>query len=226
MPEGGNERRRVAQGRAPQRGAAARRQPQAPLIQRPVPCCASTSCAAATATPWCCAASAARSRAGEVLGVLGRNGVGKTTLMRLLTGYLAPFAGQVRWRGDDIAALAPHRRQRAGISYAPQEDVVFDDLSVRDNLRLHRRRRDLDDYAPLFDRFPARARAAGAARRLAERRREEAGLVHPGDGRARTADLARRTDGGRAAGAHRPHGGADPRSAATKAARSSSSSRT
>ena len=109
--------------------------------------------------------------AGEVLGVLGRNGVGKTTLMRLLTGYIAPFAGQVRWRGDDIAALTPYRRQRAGISYAPQEGVVFDGLSVRDNLSLHRRRRDLDDYAPLFDHFP----------RVRERLAQPAGSLSGGE---------------------------------------------
>jgi ABC-type branched-subunit amino acid transport system ATPase component len=109
----------------------------------------------------------ARLAAGEVLGVLGRNGVGKTTLMRLLMGYLAPFGGQIRLRGHDLARLAPHRRRRLGIAYAPQEGVVFDALSVRDNLTLHRTRRELDAYESLFDSFPrVRERLGQAAGRL------------------------------------------------------------
>ena len=76
--------------------------------------------------------------AGEVLGVLGRNGVGKTTLLRLLMGYLRPTAGDIRWRGGGLASVPVHARRRAGISYAPQEGLVFDQLSVHDNLTLHR----------------------------------------------------------------------------------------
>ena len=92
--------------------------------------------------------------AGEVLGVIGRNGVGKTTLMRLLTGALRPMSGQVLWRGADLAGWPGHRRQRAGMAYMPQERVIFDPLSVRDNLTLHRRDRSLAPMAPLLEAFP------------------------------------------------------------------------
>src|SRR5215510_16526781 len=71
---------------------------------------------------------------GEVLGVLGRNGVGKSTLLKLLHGFLPLRDGEIRHRGVDIRALAPAERSRRGISFAPQERTVFDDLRVRDNL--------------------------------------------------------------------------------------------
>jgi len=66
---------------------------------------------------------------GEVLGVLGRNGVGKTTLMRLLMGHLPSSGGRVEWQGRDLNGLAPHIRCRVGIAYGPQELLVFDQLS-------------------------------------------------------------------------------------------------
>src|SRR6202166_3104690 len=69
--------------------------------------------------------------AGEVLCVLGRNGVGKTTLMKLLAGYLPSMRGRVVLDEQPIMALDPAARRRAGISYCPQERPVFDDLSVR-----------------------------------------------------------------------------------------------
>jgi ABC-type branched-subunit amino acid transport system ATPase component len=105
--------------------------------------------------------------AGEVLGVIGRNGVGKTTLVRLLTGQLRPMAGTVRLRGMPIDAWPTFARQRAGIACMPQERLVFDPLTVRENLTLHRRDRRLDAYAPLFDAFPRlRERLALPAGRL------------------------------------------------------------
>ena len=110
-------------------------------------------------------------RAGEVLGVLGRNGVGKTTLLRLLMGYLRPTAGDIRWQGDSFASLPVHARHRAGISYAPQEGLVFDQLSVRDNLTLHRVDRRLLAYEELFAAFP----------RIAERLRQPAGKLSGGE---------------------------------------------
>jgi branched-chain amino acid transport system ATP-binding protein len=73
---------------------------------------------------------------GEVLFVLGRNGVGKTTLMKVLMGFLPCREGAVRLDGREITALAPPERRRAGITYCPQEGAVFDALSVGDNLFL------------------------------------------------------------------------------------------
>lgn len=93
-------------------------------------------------------------RAGEVLCVLGRNGVGKTTLMRLLMGYLPCASGRVVLGETPITTLDPAARRRAGISYCPQERPVFDDLSVRDNLTLMRESRKLTPFAPYFERFP------------------------------------------------------------------------
>lgn len=109
--------------------------------------------------------------AGACLAVLGRNGVGKTTLARLLMGYLTPFAGTVRYQGQDLSALPPYRRNQLGISYAPQELVVFDNLSVADNLVLHRPSRDLQPYESYFQRFP----------RLRERLRQQAGTLSGGE---------------------------------------------
>jgi ABC-type branched-subunit amino acid transport system ATPase component len=108
---------------------------------------------------------------GEVLGVLGRNGVGKTTLLRLLTGYLRPSAGTIRWRGEPLGHLPTHERRRGGISYAPQEGLVFDHLTVQENLTLHRDDRRLDVYAELFEEFP----------RVAERLRQPAGHLSGGE---------------------------------------------
>jgi urea transport system ATP-binding protein len=92
--------------------------------------------------------------AGEALCVLGRNGVGKSTLMKLLLGYLRCWNGQVRLDGQPIEALDPSARRRAGLSYCPQERPVFDDLSVRDNLTLTRGSRRLTPFRRYFDRFP------------------------------------------------------------------------
>jgi branched-chain amino acid transport system ATP-binding protein len=92
--------------------------------------------------------------AGEVLCVLGRNGVGKTTLMKLLTGYLPCTRGRVLFDGAVMTALDPAARRRAGMTYCPQERPVFDDLSVRDNLTLMRESRKLAPFRRYFDRFP------------------------------------------------------------------------
>ena len=91
---------------------------------------------------------------GEVLCVLGRNGVGKSTLMKLLLGYLPCRSGRVMLDGKPISQLDPSARRRGGMTYCPQERPVFDDLSVRDNLTLMRASRQLSAFRPYFDRFP------------------------------------------------------------------------
>jgi urea transport system ATP-binding protein len=92
--------------------------------------------------------------AGEALCVLGRNGVGKSTLMKLLFGYLPCMRGRVILDGRQIHGLDPSARRRLGITYCPQERPVFDDLSVRDNLTLMRASRQLAPFRSYFDRFP------------------------------------------------------------------------
>jgi ABC-type branched-subunit amino acid transport system ATPase component len=100
-------------------------------------------------------------RAGEVLCVLGRNGVGKSTLMKLLFGYLPCLSGRVLLDDKPIHGLDPSARHRLGMTYCPQERPVFDDLPVRDNLTLMRESRRLAPFRRYFDRFPILERRLG-----------------------------------------------------------------
>jgi len=109
--------------------------------------------------------------AGEVLFVLGRNGVGKSTLMKLLMGLLPCRAGRVRLDGQDITGMATPERRRDGITYCPQERIVFDELSVRDNLMLMAP----PDAAARLDRLAARFPL------LARRREQRAGTLSGGE---------------------------------------------
>ena len=72
--------------------------------------------------------------AGSALGLLGRNGMGKTTLIRALMGYLRPTAGRVRWQGRDVTGWPPERIARLGVGYVPEGRGIFPNLSVRENL--------------------------------------------------------------------------------------------
>jgi urea transport system ATP-binding protein len=72
--------------------------------------------------------------AGGLVCVMGRNGVGKTTLLNTVMGVLKPSAGRVLWEGRDITSLRPHERIRAGIGYAPQGHPTFPQLTVAENL--------------------------------------------------------------------------------------------
>jgi branched-chain amino acid transport system ATP-binding protein len=74
--------------------------------------------------------------AGEVVGVLGRNGVGKSTLMRSLIGLLRARAGSVAFQGQDVTRDSANRRARRGIGYVPQGREIFPHMSVEDNLRM------------------------------------------------------------------------------------------
>jgi urea transport system ATP-binding protein len=98
---------------------------------------------------------------GEALCVLGRNGVGKSTLLRLLHGFLPLTRGSVRLAGRDLAGLDPASRTALGISFAPQERIVFDDLTVRENLTLMRSRSSVAGFEPYFARFPQLAQRLG-----------------------------------------------------------------
>ena len=73
---------------------------------------------------------------GEVVGVLGRNGVGKTTLMKTLIGLLPARAGRIEFRGQDVTGMSADRRARLGIGYVPQGRGIFPHMTVRDNLRM------------------------------------------------------------------------------------------
>jgi ABC-type branched-subunit amino acid transport system ATPase component len=73
---------------------------------------------------------------GEIVGVLGHNGMGKTTLLRTLIGELSASAGAIRFQGQDITRARAAARSRAGIGYVPQGQGVFPGLTVRENLRM------------------------------------------------------------------------------------------
>jgi branched-chain amino acid transport system ATP-binding protein len=72
--------------------------------------------------------------AGTSLGLLGRNGMGKTTLIRSLMGYVRVAKGRVEWRGREMTNAAPERMARLGIGYVPEGRGIFPNLSVRENL--------------------------------------------------------------------------------------------
>jgi branched-chain amino acid transport system ATP-binding protein len=96
--------------------------------------------------------------AGTALGLLGRNGMGKTTLIRSLMGYVKPRAGQVRWQGQDVTGAAPERMARRGIGYVPEGRGIFPNLSVRENLVMSARAgidgRRAWTYERVLDTFP------------------------------------------------------------------------
>lgn len=108
---------------------------------------------------------------GEAVCVLGRNGVGKSTLVKLACGFLRPASGAVRMAGQEITGRQPSDNLGAGLTYCPQERVVFDDLTVAENLTLMRESRGLDEFDRFFQAFP----------RLSERRRQHAGTLSGGE---------------------------------------------
>ena len=73
---------------------------------------------------------------GEVVALLGRNGMGKTTTMKSIMGLLKPKSGTVVFQGKDITGFAPYKVARAGIGYVPEERRIFPNLPVLDNLKM------------------------------------------------------------------------------------------
>jgi branched-chain amino acid transport system ATP-binding protein len=94
------------------------------------------------------------------LAVLGRNGVGKSTLLLTIMGYTQIGRGRILWRGEDVTRQAPHVRARAGIGWVAQEREIFPSLTVEENLTVAARAGRWD-LAAVYDLFP----------RIAERRR-------------------------------------------------------
>ena len=73
---------------------------------------------------------------GEFVGILGHNGMGKTTLLKTVVGQLPATAGSIRFAGSEIARAPSHRRARLGLGYVPQGRQIFPGLSVLDNMRM------------------------------------------------------------------------------------------
>lgn len=94
---------------------------------------------------------------GQVTAVLGRNGVGKSSLLRAITGVQPIRSGRIVWKGADLAGLAPYDRARRGVAYVPQGREIFPLLTVKENLEtgfapLPRKERFVPDE--IFDLFP------------------------------------------------------------------------
>jgi urea ABC transporter ATP-binding protein UrtE len=108
----------------------------------------------------------------EVTAVIGRNGVGKSTLMKAVIGLLPATDGTIRFNGADIGAETPHVRARRGIGYVPQGRDVFPRMSVEENLRvgLSISGARTADFEPVYAYFPI----------LKERRRQAAGTLSGG----------------------------------------------
>lgn len=109
-----------------------------------------------------------RVKKGETLGVFGRNGVGKTTLARVLMGEIPIISGSISLNRTMIGRKRSFARRRDGMSYMPQTGMVFDNLTVRENLSLANSTTSHDTY---YDIFP----------RLAERLDQQAGSMSGGE---------------------------------------------
>jgi urea ABC transporter ATP-binding protein UrtE len=112
-------------------------------------------------------------REGEIVAVIGRNGVGKSTLMKTLIGLLPPTEGSIVFKGLDVSAMVAHRRARLGIGYVPQGRDVFPRMSVEENLRVGESiggKAGPQDYQRVYGTFPI----------LAERHAQQAGTLSGG----------------------------------------------
>ena len=112
---------------------------------------------------------------GAIVAIIGANGAGKTTLMRTIAGVLAPRAGSIRFRGEEIAGLPPHGILRRGVALVPEGRAILSRMTVRENLEMGayvRRDRNVPaDMERVMDRFPV----------LRQRRLQPAGSLSGGE---------------------------------------------
>ena len=102
----------------------------------------------------------------EVVGLMGRNGVGKSTLLKTLMGLIKPRQGSIRMAGRDVAALEPYEVASAGIGYVPQGREIFHDFTVEENLllgNLNASRAELLEIYQLFPVLKDRAKSIAGA---------------------------------------------------------------
>jgi branched-chain amino acid transport system ATP-binding protein len=105
--------------------------------------------------------------AGGTLAILGRNGVGKSTLLSTLMGFTTRHRGTIRFDQRRVEAMASHRRNRLGLGYVPQEREIFPSLTVEENLSVAHRPAGGWSPAQVFDFFPAlKERRRNAGNRL------------------------------------------------------------
>jgi neutral amino acid transport system ATP-binding protein len=112
-------------------------------------------------------------REGEIVTVVGPNGAGKSTLIKTIFGLLKPRGGRVLFRGEDLVGAKPHVIARKGLSYVPQLENVFPNLTVEENLEMGALDSSTADerIQRMYDLFP----------RLGERRRQVAGTMSGGE---------------------------------------------
>jgi branched-chain amino acid transport system ATP-binding protein len=111
---------------------------------------------------------------GEAIALLGANGSGKSTVLNTVSGFVRPWAGSIRFDGEELAGRAPHEIYRRGVVQVSQARDLFPDMSVEDNLRLGARVRGgrlTELLAGVYQSFP----------RLAERRRQPVQLMSGGE---------------------------------------------
>ena len=92
---------------------------------------------------------------GEVVAILGRNGAGKTTTMRCITGLTPPRSGEIRYKGQDIARVDPHRISQMGIALVPETRGIFSYLTTKENLAIALRKSSRWQMETVLERFPA-----------------------------------------------------------------------
>jgi branched-chain amino acid transport system ATP-binding protein len=107
--------------------------------------------------------------AGEVVALMGANGAGKTTTLRAISGLVKPDAGTIALEGQDLAALSPAARVRAGVVHVPQDRGIFYGLTVAEHFRLDGHSEERHEAA--FEHFPA----------LRDLRQRRAGLLSGGE---------------------------------------------
>jgi len=111
---------------------------------------------------------------GEIVSLIGRNGVGKTTLMKTIIGLVSPTAGQIMFEGTEITDATPEERGQAGIGYVPQGREVFPRLTVEENLRVGTQVNKANTthlFEEVYRYFP----------RLEERKEQKAGTMSGGE---------------------------------------------
>ena len=110
---------------------------------------------------------------GQIASVLGPNGAGKTTILRTIFGEITPEKGKVLFKGQDITGFHPEEVARIGIGYVPQENNVFDDMTINENLEMGAFIRK-DDWQPraeeIYELFPD----------LIARKKDKAGFLSGG----------------------------------------------
>ena len=111
--------------------------------------------------------------AGETVGIMGRNGVGKTTLMKTIIGLLSPTDGTITYQGEEVTGQPADQRAKLGMGYIPQGRDVFPDLTVEQNVRMGTSiNEEKTDMIPkVYEYFP----------RLDERRGQKAGTMSGGE---------------------------------------------